>query len=485
MKRGLWPVVAFLLAALITPPPANGVSVAPSVKNCLERALGKAATQKIIKATRLSSAQSRSLARCKSKTSSTTSPSPTSAGSSTSTSSPSPSPTTKAAEPWYWTFNWDYVTALPLKPDCTTSTPLTRIPAPFETIRWINRRGYSQPGVHTLPVPHHNIFVRDLRQSGEKDENGHLLVSERIDPIVSPANLTLTAIAQNVYGRNSTTGEVYDYEEWMIALHVCGTKYIVFNHIDDIPKEWLAAIKAPGVREECAIGQDRARVCMYSYLSVPVRVGDRIGRASGRSGGWDLGGWDTSTPTPGVLDPGKNTARWATGTCVWDWFTPDLKAKAYDKFLGDQTSCGTHGHDLINSLAGVWLAVGKRNQAFTEDLHIALIPSYLNDGTYRFSIGFDSNIPSLPGGIYEFRANTAGLYNPVFSNVRSGQVACFDTFDQYYNFDKSVTRIYASMTAGETERITVAGVKGGTCGTGPYTIPSGAQTFERRTQTTG
>ena len=394
-------------------------------------------------------------------------------------------PQSGRGEPWYWSFNWDYVTAKPLKPACREKFPLKILPAPIGTTVSLNRLGYSQPGAHALPVPHHNVSTRDLRGTGSTDENGRLLVSERVDPIVAPGNLTLVALARNVYGSNATTKEVYEYEEWMIVLHVCGTRYVVFNHIDDIPASWVAATRAKGVRSECTVGQDNARVCMYSYLKVPVKQGTRIGRASGRSAGWDIGGWDTAKPTPGVLDPAKFTGRWATGTCVWEWFPASLKDQMFGKFVGDTSSCGTHGHDVANSLSGVWLAVGKRTFASSEDLHVALFPSYRNDGTYRFSIGFNSGIPSLQGGIYEFRAAASGLRNPTFQTVSPGQVACFDGFDPSYTADHSVTRIFATMTAGSTETLTIAGDRGGSCGTGPYAMPSGGATFERRTTTKG
>lgn len=383
-------------------------------------------------------------------------------------------------EPPYWRFNWDYVTAQPLAPACTRPFPLTVLPSGIEDIVSLNRLGYTQPGSHALPVPHHNIATRDLRGSGTVDENGALLVSERVDPLVSPGNLTITALARNTYQRNATTKESSAYQEWMIVLHVCGTKYIVLNHVDDIPKAWVKATKGRSVRKECTLGQDSAEVCMYSYLRIPVKAGQRIGRASGRSAGWDIGAWDTAKPTPGVLDPGKWTGRWATGTCVWDWFTPAIRNQVFTKFVGDTTSCGTHGHDLPDSLSGVWLALGQRDRASTEDLHIALIPSYRNDGTHRFSIGFQSVIPSLPGGIYEFRGESSGLRNPDFTRVRPGEVACFDSFDDQYRHDSAITRIYASMSAGTTERITIAGQRDGACGPGPYTMPAGAAVFERR-----
>lgn len=387
---------------------------------------------------------------------------------------------TQEGEPPYWRFNWDYVTARPLAPPCTTAYPLSVLPAPIDSIVSLNRLGFTQPGAHALPVPHHNVATRDLRGTGSMDEDGRLLVSERVDPLVSPGNATVTALARNQYQRNATTGERYPYQEWMIVMHVCGTKYLVLNHVDALPQQWVRATRGPGVRTECNQGQDGARVCMYSYLSIPVRAGARIGRASGRSAGWDIGAWDTARPTPGVLDPGKWTGRWATGTCVWAWFPPRIREQVYARFVGNTASCGTHGHDRAGTLSGVWLAVGQRDRAFIEDLHIALVPSYRDDGTYRFSIGLQSAIATLPGGIYEFAGAQTGLRNAPFERVTPGQVACFDSFDSAYQHDDSITAIYATMTAGTQERITIAGARDGGCGPGPYAMPAGATSFVRQ-----
>jgi hypothetical protein len=460
-------VVFGVLVSLLSVGQVRSMSLDDSTRACLIRTIGKAATNKIASAKTLSAAQNKAVAKCKS-----------AAGSASGTSS--------GKEPWYFEgWNWDYTTALARTPACTEQYPLKVLPAPIDTVVQMNRRGYSQPGYHALPVPHHNIWTRDLRGTGSLDEGGHTLVSERVNPIVMPGNGTIIGLAKNTYGRHELTGEVYTYIEWMIAIHICGTKYIVFNHVDDIPAAWVTATAQPGIRSECQPAQDRATVCMYSGLKIPVKQGDRVGRASGRSAGWDIGGWDTSRPTPGVMDPGKWTGRWATGECVWDWFTPSLKSAMFAKLIGDKTSCGTHGYDVPNTLSGVWLAIGKRARAFSEDLHIALFPSYKNDGTYRFSIGYDSNIPTLAGGIYEFRAQSSGLYNPVFSTVSPGQVACFDTFDGYYTKSTTVTRIFAKMDAGSTEKIQIAGDTGGLCGSGPYSMPANPTTFERINKTTG
>ena len=458
-------IAAAAVASALPVSHTSAVELDASTRSCLEKLIGKSATNSIAKAKKLTAAQTRNLAKCQ----------PGAGGSSAS----------PGGEPWYWGWNWDTPTALPRNPACTEAYPLKLNPAPIESYVSLNRLGFTQPGAHAMPVPHHNISTRDLRGSGTVDENGHLLVSERVDPIKSPANLTIIGLARNVYGRNVTTNETFTYEEWMIAAHVCGTKYVVFNHIDNIPASWVKATEAASVHKECNVGQDNASVCMYANLSIPVKQGDRIGRASGRSAGWDIGGWDTSRPAPGVMDPSKYTGRWAMGACVWDWFTPSIKAEVFQKFVGDKTTCGTTGFDVANTLSGTWLAIGKRNQAFIEDLHVALIPAYTNDGFYRFSIGYNSNIASLPGGVYQFAAETSGLHNPKFDAVGPGQVACFDSFVPNFKMGDGVTRIYASMTPGAIEKLTIAGDGGGSCGSAPYTMPSGAATFERSTRVTG
>jgi hypothetical protein len=391
--------------------------------------------------------------------------------------------TASPKEPWYFSWNYDSPTAAPRKPPCTDQYPLRQNPAAITSYVSLNRLGFTQYDSHALPVPHHNISTQNLHGTGRTDENGHLLNSERVD-IASPADVTIIALSRSIYSRSpEATNEAFSYEEWAITVHVCGTKYVEFGHIDDVPSSWLTAIEAPGVRKECNTGQDNASFCMYSYLSIPLKQGARLGRSSGRAHGWDIGGWDTSRPTPGVMDPAKFTGRWSMGACVWDWFTPAIKSQVFAMLNGDKTSCGTAGQDVANSLSGVWLAVGKRSQAALESLHIALIASPLNDGTYRFSIGLNSGIPSLPGGTYEFRAEASGLRNPTFASVGPGQVACFDVFAPMGRAPTAVTRIFATMSAGATERITIAGDSGGACGQGPYSMPSGAVTFERSTKT--
>ncbi len=374
--------------------------------------------------------------------------------------------------------NWDIWSDQPREPKCASTTPLSVLPTPVSLIDHTNPLGYSQPGAHALPVPHHNVYVAEQKSV---DEKGIERRTALIDPILAPSDATLVGLARNVYNAKTTSGAAATYEEYMVSLHVCGTIYVVFNHLDDIPEAWLEATKGADVRTECNQGQDEAEVCMWSYLEVPVKVGERLGRASGRAHGWDIGATDASKPMAQRLDPDAWSPRWASAICALDLFEPALRDEMYGTLVGSG-DCGRAGFDVAGSLSGVWLAIGQRQRANQEDLHIALFPRFTYDGRLRFSIGTEANVAGLPSGIYEFMPEKSGLRNPAFTAVKQGEVACFDGLAGPESAMKlQTTRIYATMQAsGGTETISIAGAGTGTCGAGPYTMPAQVTQFERR-----
>jgi hypothetical protein len=384
-------------------------------------------------------------------------------------------------EPDYFMWNWDVTTTKPREPACTSATPLSVLPTPANLIDFIWPLGYSQPGAHALPVPHHNVHVPEEKST---DENGVERRTKLIDPVVSPGNSTLVGLARNIYTTKNTSGAKATYEEYMLSLHICGTLYVVLNHLDLVPVSWLEAVKQSSVREECNSGQDGAEVCMWSGLSVPIKAGERLGRSSGRAHGWDIGATDASRPMEHRIDPSAFTGRWSMATCVFDLFTAEAKAQLTAK-LKPAGNCGRVDYDYPNTLSGIWLALGMRERAAIEDLHIALFPKYTYDGTLRFSIGLQANIAGLQGGIYEFKPEPSGLRNPDFVAVKPGEVACFDGLTSPIASGKlQTTRIYATMqSANGVETISIAGAGTGKCGSGPYSMPSSVTTFERRVGT--
>jgi len=381
-------------------------------------------------------------------------------------------------EPEYFTGDWGVATSKPREPKCTSATPLTVLPTSTDLFESITPLGFSQPGSHALPVPHNYMNVAEEKST---DEKGLERRTKLIDPVVSPGDATLVGLARNVYTANDASGAAKTYEEYMLSLHICGTLYVVINHLDLVPESWLEAVKGSEVREECNAGQSGGEVCMWANLSVPVKAGERLGRSSGRAHGWDIGATDASRPMEHRIDPAAYTGRWAMATCVFDLFVPELKAQLMAK-LQPKNTCGRPDHDFPNTLSGVWLAIGKRDWAAREDLHIALFPKNTYDGTLRFSIGNQSNIAGLPEGIYEFKPEKSGLRNPDFTAVKPGEVACFDGLTSPIAKGKlGTTRVYATMqSANGTETISIAGAGTGKCGEGPYSMPAAVTAFERR-----
>lgn len=383
-------------------------------------------------------------------------------------------------EPDYFSWNWDITTTAPRAPKCT-ATPLSVLPTPADQIGFIRPLGYSQPGSHALPVPHHNVHVAAQKSV---DDQGIPRRTALIDPIKAPADLTLVGLARNVYVGKTASGSSATYEEYMVSLHLCDSTYLIFNHVDDVPQAWLDAVEDPAVREECNRGQDEAEVCMWSFLDIPVKAGDRLGRASGYAHGWDIGATDVSRPMEHRIDPGAYTPRWASAICVLDLFEPALRDQLYATLESDG-ECGRPDHDYPGTLSGVWLAPGMRDRSAWEDLHIALFPRYTYDGRLRFSIGNETQIPGLPTGVYEFRPEASGLRNPAFTAVKPGEVACFDGLAAAESaMTLPTTRIYATMqSSGGMETLSIAGAGTGKCGAAPYAMPAQVATFERRVGT--
>lgn len=350
-------------------------------------------------------------------------------------------------------------------------------PAQLDSISPI---GYSQPGSHNLPVPH---LYFNAPVSSSVDAKG-IARGTAVFDVKAPGDLTLMGIVRNTYSKQSTTGTTATYIEYMMSFHVCDTTYVTFNHIADVPASILTEA-TKGQSRECSTGQDGAGGCSWYPISVAVKAGTTIGQASGYAHGFDIGSADASKPMTNRLDPGKNSPRWATGTCALDLWPSAMREQLVNKLAGTR-ECGRADWDIANSLSGEWLAIGQRALAQTEDLHIALFPQNTYDGRLRFSIGTRANVSGLPSGIYVFTPQSSGLFNPAFTAVKPSEVACFEVGPHMSGMSLPVTRIYATMqTTGALETISIAGAGTGSCGAGPYTMPSSVTQFERRTTRSG
>lgn len=375
-------------------------------------------------------------------------------------------------EPTWFKPEWEVITTRPIG-KCPGPTPLTHLPADLSEIDAITGQGFMQPGSHALPVPH--MYYATKPDKGI-DEQGFPTVSRLVD-VIAPADMTLRSV-----GLSITSYQGRPRTEYMLNFSVCGTLWFFTAHLGTV-NDGIARAYPRAPRQECFdTGISGAPpACLFSYLSLKVRAGDVIGTSSGYSAGFDFGLADASAPVAGRLDPSAYSPRWSTSRCHLDYFTAELKAKLTPLLTGDN-GCGQLVSDRAMTPSGVWLALGKRELSHRENLHIALARHWSDRDLRVFSIGWDAQVPGLPGGRYLFTPRSSGN-NRDFTLIGPGETVCYDDLTAEWRQDggPAAQAIYITMTTGKVETLRIAGAPG-ECPPIP-TMPEQFQQFERRNTT--
>jgi hypothetical protein len=309
----------------------------------------------------------------------------------------------------------------------------------------------------------------------DKDEN-NVAYRSKILNMYAPANMTLYNAAKLTY----TTSDGYKYDEWMMAWHFCGTYWMFNAHIGWIAPDVKAAIEAAPVKNCQRGGQlnSESQDCYYSRFAYKVKAGTLFAKASGRAHGFDFGFTDASAPISTRINPRVYPPRWAAGLCHINYYPLNMRSKLESKLAGNN-GCGQLVSDLVGTAQGQWLAIGPNKDTAMEDYHLALAKHWSDRELLVFSFGWNSEVPGISGGVFTFKPNTAGPSNKPFSEVKNGQVMCYDNLQGKSRDGSEPPTIYIRMTAGDTEKLTIA--KGsGPCGAGPYAMPASSQTFERK-----
>jgi hypothetical protein len=375
-------------------------------------------------------------------------------------------------EPDWFGGNWDVPTTTPLAPKCSSNTPLTNYIADLDAIESITPQGFMQPGVHAMPVAH---MYYNTGVSTEKDPN-NVPYRSKITNVYAPADMTLYGAAK----LENTMADGYKYSEWMMAWHFCGTYWMFTAHLDSLPAPMLAAINAAPVKQCQQGGQlnNTSEDCFYYRFAYKAKAGSVIGKASGRAHGFDFGFTDASAPIATRINPRAYSPRWAAGLCHINFYPASMRAKLEAKLIGTN-GCGQLVSDVAGTAQGEWLATGPNKHSSMEDYHLALAKHWSDRELLAFSFGWNSEVPGISGGVFTFKPNSAGPNNKAFTDVKNGQVMCYDNLQGKARDGSEPPTIYIRMTAGDTEKLTIA--KGsGPCGAGPYTMPASSQTFERK-----
>lgn len=358
--------------------------------------------------------------------------------------------------------NFDVTSTKSLAPQCSSSTPLTRLVTDASSIESITPLGFVQSDAHNTTVPH--LYFNTGSANGATDSTGAALSSKRV-PIYAPADMTVMGII---------TTRTSPYVEYSIGAHICGRLWIAFNHVDDL---------APAIQSAF----DKSQNLQNPQYSIAFKAGDKIAMSSGRSSGFDFRAMDTTAATPTRLNPKAWSPGWTTAVCGLDWYESATKDSLYSKLATKRVTnkCGEPAMDIAGTASGAWLPVAHPDMGNWqgESETFSLVQTNDDPSQYYFSIARNAVVSGIASKTFKYTVNPTGLHNPKAENVKSGDVACIDNLIPQGPFSgESYPRVYVQMTTapeGELETILVASAPAGSCGTGPFTMPANSTKFVR------
>lgn len=377
-------------------------------------------------------------------------------------------------EPSWFEASWDIPTTVAIGSKCSSSSVLTNYITELDGLASITPQGFMQPGAHNLPVPH---MYYNTGSTTEKDPNG-VAYKSKIVNMYAPADMTLYGASKQTY----TMSNGYQYTEWMMTWHFCDSYWMFNAHIGWIAPDVQAAIDNAPIKKCQTGGQlnTKSEDCYSARFAYKVKAGTLYAKSSGRAHGFDFGFTDASKPDPKRINPGYFAPRWAAGGCHINYYPADMRAKLEAKLDGNN-GCGQLVSDVVGTAQGVWFNADhhNRNESVFEDYHIALAKNWANKDLLTFSIGWNADISGLSGGRFDFKPSASGPSNRAFTDVKNGDVMCYDSLQGTGRNGEAAPTLYIKMTAGAVEKLAIA--KGtGSCGSGPYVMPANAKTFERK-----
>ena len=372
--------------------------------------------------------------------------------------------------------SWDIPTTVPIAPKCTSNNVLSHYITDLDGLASITPQGFMQPGAHNLPVPH---MYYNTGATTEKDPNG-VAYKSKIVNMYAPADMTLYGASKQTY----TMSDGYQYTEWMMTWHFCGTYWMFNAHIGWIAPDVQAAIDSAPLKKCQTGGQlnTKSEDCYSARFAYTVKAGTLFAKSSGRAHGFDFGFTDASKPDPKRINPAYFAPRWAAGGCHINYYPAEMRSKIEVKLDGNN-GCGQLVSDVAGTAQGVWFnpAHHNRNESVFEDYHIALAKNWADKDLLTFSIGWNADISGLSGGRFNFKPSATGPSNKAFTEVKNNEIMCYDSLTGTGRNGEAAPTLYIKMSSGSVEKLTIA--KGsGVCGAGPYTMPDNSKTFERKVE---
>jgi len=300
IKRFLVILSSLTLLGIITPIGATAVSLDSSTQTCLTKAIGKAATKKILKAKKLTASQQKSVNACK-----------TSGGGSTSTK-------------------------------CSANSIFKRLPVEISKVAFVGPIGVLAPvGGSPLPKQHTGFMLTELGV-----------------PLVAPGDLTITQIRKVTYKMSPMRPGYIDYA---LFFSVCDEVRGHFGHVTNLNETLQPQSSAYQCSTYSTVDETVESCTANTKISVAAGTQLATNGTISESRAIDVGMSDDRL-SDGYVNPERYRKTGSSGTmCPWDFFTDALKEQLYAK-LGQSESrlttetpkCGSVAVDKAGTAAGRW-----------------------------------------------------------------------------------------------------------------------------------
>ncbi len=354
-------------------------------------------------------------------------------------------------------------------PECGTKKDLlTNSPIDLKNVTSIIPLGNLNPSGHTFPTDHMYLNI--------------IPNTEKI-PVYAPGDVWITQIhSQEHLWADSP------YTDYSLHFSPCREFDGYFIHIMSLSEKLQKEFDKKVDNEDCIEsnpGGRRHRMC-FADVSIKVSAGEQIGTVGGHNqANFDLGASDSRIKPLDYINPSR--WQWRGDSlyvvCPLDYFVNDLKEELYS-LVGDfdegkrtiEPICGEVMQDVRGTAQGVWFAEGTGGLE-GEDPHIALVHDNINPTIGVFSIGTSMEDKGLPSSTYNFTPTHSGFFNRDFDEVTpDGNTYCYQAQGGYSGQHTDYTIILGLL---DDKTIRIEGIKGGSCGTGPWEFSSNYVEFVR------
>ena len=301
----------------------------------------------------------------------------------------------------------------------------TEYPVDIENIKSITPLGNLGPPGHTFPTDHPHLHLGEFGNEEAYD-------------IYAPADVYLTSIAWG-------DGMTEDPRDYVIYFALCKDIIAYYNHVKTVSPEIQNIID----QYECEKFSQNSNGCTKVIKLDKINAGTVIGTVGLKQGNFDFGLIDLRVDLD-FVKPERYPERSRHIQCAFDYYPEEMRSVFYNLINRDDGSCSTIMQDVKRTLKGNWFHQSSPEEKVVQwDVYLAFVEHFQYDNVQVVSIAGKFTEPSL----FHFQPRNEGVINRDFSQVKPGEVYCYQSEDIGYVNQAGIGKIIVKMIDDESLQI--------------------------------